>query len=151
MTDGEDGEPLNVGRKQRTTPPAIKRALWARDRGCSFPGCTNTRFVDAHHVRHWSRGGETSLENTMLLCSAHHRLVHEGGHEIRKDLHDRWYFRRPDGRAVPVCGYRPEDVVDDSNTSAEVYAMQDECETVDGMPTGVRDARGTYRFALHAH
>ena len=104
MTDGPDGEPLNVGRKQRTMPPAIKRALWARDRGCSFPGCTNTRFVDAHHVRHWSRGGETSLENTMLLCWAHHRLVHEGGYEIRKDCPDRWYFRRPDGRAVPVCG-----------------------------------------------
>jgi hypothetical protein len=61
----------------------------------------------------------------MLLCSAHHRLVHEGGYEIRKDCNDGWYFRRPDGRAVPVCGYQTEDVIDGSNTSAEVYAAQD--------------------------
>ncbi len=119
MLDGSDGEPLNVGRKQRTVPAALKRALWARDGGCAFPGCTHTRFVDAHHVRHWADGGETSLENTMLLCSSHHRLVHEGGYQIRKDFQGRWYFRRPDGRAVPRCGYQPEDMIDEGGASAE--------------------------------
>ncbi len=79
MVDGANGEPLNVGRKQRTVPAALKRALWARDGGCTFPGCTHRRFVDAHHIRHWADGGETSLANTMLLCGGHHRLVHEGG------------------------------------------------------------------------
>jgi len=151
MIDGEDGEPLNVGRKQRTVPPAIKRALWSRDRGCTFPGCTNTHFVDAHHVRHWSQGGETSLENTMLLCSAHHRLVHEGGYEIRRDCRDRWFFRRPDGRAVPVCGYRPEDVVEESNTSAEVYAMQHEWNATGRSQPGVRETRVRYRAGANAH
>ena len=57
--------------------------------------------------------GETSLENLMLLCSRHHRLVHEGGFRIDKDYRDRWVFKRPDGIAVPSCGYRPEDTHDD--------------------------------------
>ena len=61
----------------------LKRALWSRDRGCTFPGCHNTRFVDAHHVHHWADGGDTSLENLTLLCTHHHRLLHEGGFTIR--------------------------------------------------------------------
>jgi hypothetical protein len=113
MVDGTDGEPLNVGRKQRTVPAALKRALWARDGGCAFPGCTHTHFVDAHHIRHWADGGETSLENTTLLCSGHHRLVHEGGYTIRKDHQERWYFMRPDGRAIPQYGYQPDDMIDE--------------------------------------
>ena len=113
IVEDQDGEPLNVGRKSRTVPTAIKRALWARDKGCTFPGCTHKRFVDAHHIRHWSAGGETSLKNLMLLCTRHHRLVHEGGFAIAKDYLDRWYFKRPDGRAVPSCGYQLEDMMDD--------------------------------------
>jgi len=113
MVDGAEGEPLNVGRRRRTVPAALRRALWARDGGCSFPGCTHKRFVDAHHIRHWADGGETSLENTQLLCSVHHRLVHEGGYHIRKDHQGRWYFQRPDGRAIPACGYHPDDMVDE--------------------------------------
>jgi hypothetical protein len=123
MVDGVDGEPLNVGRKQRTVPAALKRALWARDNGCSFPGCTHTRFVDAHHIRHWADGGETSLDNTLLLCSGHHRLVHEGGYRIRKDHQGRWYFRRPDGRAVPRCGYQPDDMVDEGAGDCRTTTM----------------------------
>ncbi|HSN52848.1 MAG TPA: DUF222 domain-containing protein [Woeseiaceae bacterium] len=113
IVDGDDGEPLSVGRKTRVVPAAIRRALRARDKGCTFPGCRNSRFVDAHHVRHWSSGGETRLDNLLLLCSRHHRLVHEGGYRIDKDVQDRWIFRRPDGIAVPACGYRKVDRVDD--------------------------------------
>ena len=69
IVEDEQGEPLSVGRKSRAVPTAIKRALRARDRGCVFPGCRNTRFVDAHHIQHWSAGGETRLDNLMLLCS----------------------------------------------------------------------------------
>jgi hypothetical protein len=112
---GEDvnGEPLNVGRKTRTVPTAIKRALMARDKSCAFPGCHHTRFIDAHHIQHWSAGGETSLDNLMLLCSQHHKLVHEGGFAIERDYQDRWFFKRPDGRAVPACGYHTRDTLDD--------------------------------------
>jgi len=85
IVEDENGEPLNVGRKTRTVPAAIKRALRSRDRGCVFPGCTNKRFVDAHHIQHWSAGGETSLYNLLLLCTRHHWLVHEGGFTIVKD------------------------------------------------------------------
>ena len=105
----EKGEPLNIGRKTRTVPTAIKRALVARDKTCSFPGCHHTRFVDAHHIRHWSAGGETCLDNLMLLCSQHHKLVHEGGFAIERDYQNHWFFKRPDGRAVPACGYHPND------------------------------------------
>ena len=131
---GANGEPLSVGRKQRTVPAALKRALWARDRGCSFPGCTHTRFVDTHHVRHWADGGETSLENTTLLCSLHHRLLHEGGYSIRKDYRGQWYFERPDGRAIPAHGYHPEDMVDDSATEEDRAGAS--AEGLDRVPQG---------------
>lgn len=117
------GEPLNIGRKRRTVPSAIRRALFSRDRGCSFPGCHNARFVDAHHIEHWSDGGETSLGNLVLLCSHHHRLVHEGGYRIRRDAEERVYFERADGRVIPPCGYAAEDARPDpitlEDTSAE--------------------------------
>ncbi len=77
VIENERGEPLNVGRKTRSIPPALRRALNARDRGCRFPGCTHTRYVDAHHVRHWAHGGETRACNLVTLCRFHHRKVHE--------------------------------------------------------------------------
>ena len=81
ITHAPDGSVLDVGRRTRTVPPALRRALEARDRGCRFPGC-GSRFTDAHHLKHWSDGGETSLTNTTLLCKHHHRLVHEGGWRV---------------------------------------------------------------------
>ncbi|TVP47160.1 MAG: HNH endonuclease [Gemmatimonadales bacterium] len=68
---------VDIGHMKRTVSPALRRALDARDGGCRFPGC-GCRFAEAHHVIHWSLGGETSLENCILLCRHHHRLVHEG-------------------------------------------------------------------------
>jgi hypothetical protein len=106
ITENENGEPLSIGRKTRTVPTAIERALRARDNNCcTFPGCRNRRYLHSHHVEHWSNGGETSLDNLMSLCTKHHTLVHEGGFRIEKDYADRWYFMRPDGIAVPECGY----------------------------------------------
>ena len=78
ILEDSQGEPLDVGRKTRTIPPAIRRALNARDKGCRFPGCTFRRYVDGHHVQHWAHGGETRLSNLVTLCRFHHRLVHEG-------------------------------------------------------------------------
>lgn len=113
ITENERGEPLNIGRKTRVVPTAIQRALRARDNNCcTFPGCRNRRYLHSHHVEHWSNGGETSLDNLMLLCTKHHTLVHEGGFRIEKDFQDRWYFKRPDGVAVPGCGYQSRDIVD---------------------------------------
>jgi hypothetical protein len=83
IVEDDNGEPLNVGRKTRSIPPAIMRALHRRDGGCRFPGCTCTQFVDGHHIHHWADGGETKLSNLVLLCRFHHRLVHEGGFAIQ--------------------------------------------------------------------
>jgi hypothetical protein len=120
VTEDEDGTPLDVGRKQRTVSASIRRALWARDRGCSFPGCDHKHYVDAHHLEHWAAGGATSLENLTLLCTHHHRLLHEGGFKIRRDADNRLYFQRPDGRVIPRFGYRLADTRDDFEPSAEV-------------------------------
>jgi hypothetical protein len=113
LGEDENGEPLNIGRKTRTVSTAINRALRARDKGCRFPGCQHTRFVDAHHIEHWSNGGQTSLDNLMLLCSQHHKLIHEGGFNIDRDYQNQWFFKRPDGKAVPNSGYNAKDMIDD--------------------------------------
>jgi hypothetical protein len=90
-----DSEPLSVGRRTRTVPAAMRRALQNRDRKCQFPGCDHLRFLDAHHIEHWSRGGETKLANLVLLCRRHHTFVHEGGYSIELaddgvSFRDRW-------------------------------------------------------------
>lgn len=77
IVEGPNG-PLDVGRKQRSIPTAMRRALRARDGGCRFPGCTQVRFVDGHHIHHWAQGGPTSLDNLVQLCRRHHRALHEG-------------------------------------------------------------------------
>jgi hypothetical protein len=98
ITADTDGEPLNVGRKTRSIPPAIRRALNSRDKGCRFPGCTHTHYVDGHHIQHWADGGETRLDNLVLLCRVHHRWVHEGGSRIDVLDDGALRFVWPDGR-----------------------------------------------------
>ena len=84
--ESSDGSVLDVGRKSRTVPTAIRRALTARDRCCRFPGCS-ARRCDAHHIEHWADGGSTSLDNLTLLCRRHHTLLHEGGISVERDAH----------------------------------------------------------------
>ncbi len=81
-------------------PPALLRALRIRDGGCRFPGCTHRAFVEAHHIEHWARGGETNLENTVLLCFAHHRAVHEEGFRIARVGDGSLLFIEPSGDIV---------------------------------------------------
>jgi HNH endonuclease len=93
---------VDVGRQSRAIPAALRRALWLRDAGCRFPGCANRRFIHGHHLRHWAHGGETSLQNLALLCSFHHRLVHEGAFRVRRDPESgalEWFD--PRGRPIP--------------------------------------------------
>lgn len=106
ITEDEGGNPLDVGRRTRTIPPAMRRALQARDKGCAFPGCTHKRYVDGHHVQHWAEGGETRLSNLVLLCRFHHRAVHEGGLRIERCNDGAWRFFRPTGDLIdaPVPG-----------------------------------------------
>jgi hypothetical protein len=106
MIHGSDGSVLDVGRKTRTIPPALRRALTHRDRSCRFPGC-DLKFCDAHHIEHWAEGGKTKLENLLLLCRFHHRLVHEGGIRVEMLPDGEPRFSRPDGRPIPLAPKPP--------------------------------------------
>src|SRR5574341_504074 len=80
--------------RRAPVPPKLRRLLEARDDGCCrCAGCPNRRYLDAHHRRHWADGGETTLENLVLLCSHHHSLVHEGGYTIEDDGEGALRFR----------------------------------------------------------
>src|SRR5688572_24110777 len=128
VTEDERGSPLDVSRKQRIVSTPLRRAVVARDRHCTFPGCHRTRHVQAHHVHHWADGGETSVDNLMLLCWRHHQLLHEGGYRIRRDYQGEPYFVRADGRTIPRCGYRADDFMDDDaskNPSTEGCDYED--------------------------
>ena len=98
-----DGQVLDVGRRTRTVPSALRRALLSRDRGqCQFPGC-ESRHCDAHHVEHWADGGETRLQNLVLACRFHHRALHEGSFRVVPgDADGRFRFLRPDGTPLPA-------------------------------------------------
>ena len=108
VVEGAKGEPLAVGRRTRAVPPAIRRALRVRDGGCRFPGCDRSRYVHAHHIKHWADGGETSLDNLVTLCSFHHRQVHEGGFGVRVNEGE-IEFMRPNGEVIPPAGKTRED------------------------------------------
>lgn len=107
FTEDEDGEPLSIGRKSRIIPPALRRALRARDEGCRFPGCTHKHYIDGHHIRHWSQGGETSLANLVQLCRHHHRLVHEGGFSCENNQQGQIEFRDQRGQLIARTGHIP--------------------------------------------
>jgi hypothetical protein len=97
MRDGT--ETLDLGRTQRLPNRAQRRALMVRDGGCRFPGCTERRYVEAHHVVHWTKGGKTDLANLLLLCWFHHHAVHEGGYRLTFD-HGVVTVWAPDGRVL---------------------------------------------------
>ena len=88
------------GRRTRSIPPSVRRALANRDRGCRFPGCTATHRLHAHHVKHWAEGGETSLDNLILLCPTHHRLMHEGGFDVQRLDDGAFRFVNPHGLTI---------------------------------------------------
>ena len=104
-------EPLDVGRRSAIVSPAMRRAVIARDRNCRFPGCDRPPpWCDAHHVRHWADGGETSISNLLLLCRRHHRMIHARRGFGVELIDGRPLFRRPDGTAIehPALARLPE-------------------------------------------
>lgn len=84
----QHGEPLSIGRKSRIWSSAITRAITTRDQHCQFPGCSSARHTHIHHIQHWANGGDTSVDNGVLLCGFHHRLVHEENYSIEKTTLD---------------------------------------------------------------
>jgi hypothetical protein len=98
VIEDQSGQPVRLGRIRRDPPPWMLRQLRHRDTGCRFPGCGSRRYAHSHHVTWWEKGGATDLENLVLVCGFHHRLVHEYGWRLRRerDGEVRWF--RPDGR-----------------------------------------------------
>lgn len=85
VLEDDAGKVLNVGRRSRIVPAHIRRALMERDGVCRYPGCHESRYVDAHHIKHWAEGGETSLDNLAVLCRYHHAQLHRGCFDVRRD------------------------------------------------------------------
>jgi 5-methylcytosine-specific restriction endonuclease McrA len=100
MRHGKRGHVVAIGARTRTIPPALRRALQHRDRGCRFPGC-GVRVAEGHHLHHWAQGGPTKLSNLAMLCRRHHRAVHEEGYQVARRPDGTLGFRRPDGRSLP--------------------------------------------------
>ena len=100
MQHARDGRVVEVAARTRTIPPAIRRALQHRDRGCRFPGC-HVRVGQGHHIHHWARGGPTTLSNRTMLCQRHHRAVHEEGYQVEREAGGELQFRRPNGELLP--------------------------------------------------
>jgi hypothetical protein len=124
MAEDENGTVVDVGRRRRTVPPALRRVLDRRDGGCRFPGC-DRRHCDAHHVRHWADGGETSRENLVLLCRFHHRLVHEGGYSVERCAEGGFTFRAKAGWIIPDVPPPPRLRGDVGATLRAVHAAVD--------------------------
>jgi hypothetical protein len=108
---GGESHVLDVGRQQRLATAAIWRALVARDHHCRFAGCTRPPIMcHAHHLTHWADGGPTSLDNMLLLCGHHHRLIHSGPWQIDAVAPGRFRFTAPDGTTRQRTGRAPPDV-----------------------------------------
>jgi len=125
MQHGHDGRVMEVAARSRTIPPALRRALHHRDRGCRFPGC-GLRFGQGHHIRHWAHGGPTTLSNLALLCRRHHRAVHEEGYEVKREPDGELRFYRPNGHLlpeVPAARYVPLDPVELLRTQAQAEGV----------------------------
>ena len=122
VLEDEQGRVLNIGRRARTVPPAITRALNIRDKTCRVPGCCESRYVDAHHIKHWADGGDTSLDNLVTLCRVHHRQLHQGCFTIsvEKTASDQQLvFATPAGREVQASFF-PQFVNVSAETSTNV-------------------------------
>jgi hypothetical protein len=140
MLEDDSGKTIDVGRKTRSVPPALRRALNARDRTCRFPGCMHRRMLDAHHVRHWIDGGETKLSNLLNCCRRHHRYLHE--YAFSAELRDgELVFLDPDGHQIPPVVMRaplPDGSVDRLRAEIQQRGIEISAETNapgwDGLP-----------------
>ena len=100
----EDGLPIDVGDRKRHATVALRRALRARDHHCRFPSCTASAHLHAHHIQFWTDDGPTDLDNLVLLCGFHHRLVHHAGWVITHDGRGHVAFAPPGGAPLPSNG-----------------------------------------------
>ncbi|MCX6469979.1 MAG: DUF222 domain-containing protein [Corynebacteriales bacterium] len=117
---GTRGVALKFGRKRRLPTRALLRVVFERDRGCRHPACGRTRHLHAHHVTFWSQGGTTDPDNLILLCSTHHRALHNGAFIIRARGNQEFTFHHPSGTIIDTAppttapdGWRPNSSIAD--------------------------------------
>ncbi len=101
VVEDQIGTVVELGKLTREPPAWMLRQVRYRDKECRFPGCGTRRFTQAHHIVYWRDGGDTVLENLLLICSFHHKLVHEYGWSVERDAGGLINWFRPDG-----SGYR---------------------------------------------
>jgi hypothetical protein len=106
VLEDENGKVLNIGRRARTVPASLRRALDIRDKTCRFPGCSEAHHVESHHIEHWADGGETSLDNIAKICKFHHTQLHRGCFDVRVEppvddqSEAQLVFTTPSGRRI---------------------------------------------------
>ena len=138
MRHDAEGRIIEVGARTRTIPPALRRALHHRDKGCRFPGCGRP-FGKGHHIQHWANGGPTTLSNLAMLCRRHHRAVHEERFQIERLADGELCFRRPDGRVLPDV---PPPAPVEANPCDTVHAQNTERGVQIGARTSTPGWRG---------
>jgi hypothetical protein len=114
-----DGERVQISDKAPAIPASTRRAVHRRDEGCRFPGCSARAFTNIHHLHHRAKGGSNDLRNLLELCWHHHRLVHEGGWNVRLDDQGEVLAIRPNGnilRAPPPPNTHAQHIVDTNHT-----------------------------------
>jgi 5-methylcytosine-specific restriction endonuclease McrA len=151
MRHDEEGHVVEIGARTRTIPPALRRALHHRDRGCRFPGC-GLPLGEGHHIRHWANGGPTTLSNLAMLCRRHHRSVHEDGYHVDRRPDGALQFRRPDGRLlpdVPLPAPVPADPVKTLHARHETQGLTLDARTLRPLWLGERINLGWAIDVLH--
>jgi len=139
MSHRPDGTPLDLGRTTRTITPALRRALAVRDGGCRWPGCTRTRRTHGHHIRSWTRdSGPTRLDNLVTLCAAHHRLLHDGGHQLTMSDDATVTVTRADGTPLPHTWDLPDGRSDTLAHDSHVRGLEIGADTLAGNWRGGR-------------
>lgn len=119
--EDSDGVTVGVGRTTRKIPAWLRRLLEERDEGCRFPGCWRTRWLHAHHIVAWSQGGPTNLDNLVLLCGFHHRLIHRDGWTIEGNPnHELRFYNRFGLLHTPAKDRFPPNWVQHLAESAEI-------------------------------
>ncbi len=124
MKHDEKGNVLDVGRKTRTIPPAIRRALDVRDPTCVWPGC-HSKYVQAHHLKFWAEGGGTKLNNLCNLCHYHHHMVHDGDYRVEMLADGKFRFTHPRGWVIPEVP-PPAEVPDEPLTDIDLDGSEGE-------------------------
>jgi hypothetical protein len=124
VAEDEQGHVLDIGRRSRILPVALRRALRIRDgHRCQFPACTNTMWLESHHVEHWIDGGETKLSNLLTLCRRHHHYAHEHGYVVAFDENGEPSFTPPHSKVpIPKSGIPPACPSDAVESLAEGHA-----------------------------